>query len=656
MYCDRCGNFMPDNNDHCPTCGAPTGNNSRNSKNGQKRVKNNKRKRKKANWIPLILLLILGVVAVLLFVVLKTTVFGTGNYGSEGDRLLNAKDAVEDTSYESGNKITMLGVIHNQNSNRLDRKEEENDTSNNSEERTETAKADFSYEWAVQPDIEADDMFLVRETAANTFRPNYFNSCIQYDNGYTVIKRGDALDLIDQNGKLLTGMNIQTIRHYYSYEFEFKEPANLAGKIEDPLGFMQDGFEKSVKLAGFDNGHYFVPEHGDAGCTDFYYGIDRTLHSSWELYGRTDMEENIPKLMGVPEAQREYESSDNPAIFYVTLDSNYAICSDQTIFTDYIYNACGAEADGLMAVALDGKWGYVDQTGTAVIPIEYDASWGYCIPDGDGSIPDHLYFVEADMEAFDDCFRNACYAPSDGYINLVKDGQWELRDVKGELCIAPGTFEKIMPVYKGKCWVKSNGKWGLISITDADSNEESEADCPDWLNAYASYLSTTYQGKFSLAYVDDDDIPELIIYPEDATYHLAYAKFYTYVDGALQMYIEDDRPAVLGSEMGSAIYAERTGWIMSTQMLRGEQYEIFSRVADGNVIDKKSFYSIMVQNLYTIDDVNVSEEEYHEQNSAFKEAYDFRMINPSVMFPINSDNIENMRVNPEAYFAEGSRI
>ena len=43
--------------------------------------------------------------------------------------------------------------------------------------------------------------------------------------------------------------------------------------------------------------------------------------------------------------------------------------------TDFIYEECGSESDGLLAVMQDGKWGYVNTEGEVVIPIEYDGSW-----------------------------------------------------------------------------------------------------------------------------------------------------------------------------------------------------------------------------------------------------------------------------------------
>ena len=102
-----------------------------------------------------------------------------------------------------------------------------------------------------------------------------------------------------------------------------------------------------------------------------------------------------------------------------------------------------------MAVRQGDKWGYINKEGEVVIPIEYDASWKeYISLENDGNLRT----------------RNFCYAAFDGYVVLCKEDQFELKDVYGEEVIPKGVFEKIRPVYFGKCWVKKKGKWGVIQI------------------------------------------------------------------------------------------------------------------------------------------------------------------------------------------------
>ena len=49
-----------------------------------------------------------------------------------------------------------------------------------------------------------------------------------------------------------------------------------------------------------------------------------------------------------------------------------------------------------------------------------------------------------------------------------------MRNTSGKLVIASGVFEKICPVYDGKCWVKKDGKWGVIQLKNAKGDSWAE--------------------------------------------------------------------------------------------------------------------------------------------------------------------------------------
>ena len=57
------------------------------------------------------------------------------------------------------------------------------------------------------------------------------------------------------------------------------------------------------------------------------------------------------------------------------LQGMYAVYNDGVLTTDFIYEECGSESDGVLAAKKDGKWGYITADGTEVIPFEYDSSW-----------------------------------------------------------------------------------------------------------------------------------------------------------------------------------------------------------------------------------------------------------------------------------------
>ena len=45
-----------------------------------------------------------------------------------------------------------------------------------------------------------------------------------------------------------------------------------------------------------------------------------------------------------------------------------------------------------------------------------------------------------------------------------------------EVVISAGVFEEIRPVHDGKCWVKKDGKWGVIRLKEKEDNERTDSD------------------------------------------------------------------------------------------------------------------------------------------------------------------------------------
>jgi hypothetical protein len=76
----------------------------------------------------------------------------------------------------------------------------------------------------------------------------------------------------------------------------------------------------------------------------------------------------------------------------------------------------------------------------------------------------------------------------------VKDGVWELRDIDGNVVLKPGIFEEIRPVYDNKCWVKKDGKWGVIQLVfrGADDSEEAVEETVD-LSGIRVEFERTYE-------------------------------------------------------------------------------------------------------------------------------------------------------------------
>ena len=88
-------------------------------------------------------------------------------------------------------------------------------------------------------------------------------------------------------------------------------------------------------------------------------------------------------------------------------------------------------SEGLATVSLDGKkYGYIDQTGKEVIPYNYDDAWEF----------------------------------SEGLAQVKKNGKWGYIDRTGEEVI-PCQYQDSAAFSEGFAQVKKNGKWGFIDQT-----------------------------------------------------------------------------------------------------------------------------------------------------------------------------------------------
>lgn len=319
------------------------------------------------------------------------------------------------------------------------------------ERRDELNGEETVYTWAVEPEIEADDIYYLKETGIRNYPLNEMERQMFTD--YAVIKRGDSYGLIDMDGEILDGMDYIEVTSGSGYYML---------KTEEPVYIPEYGWEMDSFYLYEDEIIPAIGVEGDAyGFKGAFYYCDG-LQNIFDAYGEdafgprtwTDPEDGIPvKKSDTILKEISGNGVQDWSAWLDELPGGYGIYFGNDMITDFIYEACGSSSSGLLAVQQEGKWGYVDNEGNIVIPIEYDASWTQYVPQNGKEEQDY------------------CYAAAEGYVVLVKDGVWEIRDVHNEPVIDPGVFEEIRPVYDGKCWVKQDGRWGVIILSGADSTE-----------------------------------------------------------------------------------------------------------------------------------------------------------------------------------------
>lgn len=473
MRCRECGKENNDGAKFCAYCGTALSMSDSGSLHLMQQLKEkdkepvNKKKRKKWIWIMMSILVLIAAVAVAgIFITRRFRERQYDNSIAEGNRYLEemnyekAEDSfLQAISVDPKQKEPYLKLID------IYTAQEKYDKVVETAEKAKDAvpaeeQGDFEeildmwehvidYTWVVEPEIEADDIFYVKDNELSEYSYNELKR--QKNSNFAVVKSEELYGLISNEGEMVTDVEYSSIEDFFGrYSLTLKE-----AQYEDTLDqewkwYLFDEETREIK-PDIGNGMLFTE-----GMYYYYNGIHNSNEN--EVYDYMEYVLAEPQTaIPLRQSDRMYESSD-PYYDDRWPEGLYAIYNDGKLVTDFIYEDCGSESAGLLAVKLDGKWGYVSTEGTEVIPAEYDASW--------------VYYTEEGVVS-------SCYAASEGYVVLVKDGVWEMRDADGNLAVPGDVFEEMRPVYDGRCWVKKNGKWGVIEIaekTESDTEESNNTD------------------------------------------------------------------------------------------------------------------------------------------------------------------------------------
>lgn len=268
--------------------------------------------------------------------------------------------------------------------------------------------------------------------------------------------------------------------------------------------------------------------HGAVGSFYVYSPQENTVYMTYRQPGPLESEAVATEqaiLLGVQTGNSVDESDDGGGIAWEpSYGTPYAVATRTGVLvTDFIYQKVAMPTKNLIAVQnSSGYWGYVDASGTEVIPCEYQPV---------------LHYGQKEL---------SCPAP-ELYGNVVlrnKDNQYLVKDISGNTVIEPGSYEKLAPALRQDCvWAKQNGKWGLLKIIDANMSTDTSAAVAAYKNYFYDHFKES--DYVYLADVTHDGVEDMLVVQKSSENEgCLYAWIFTIEDNGTIKEIYQERTGV----------------------------------------------------------------------------------------------------------------
>lgn len=325
-------------------------------------------------------------------------------------------------------------------------------------EETKLEKIEQEFAWYLEPTIEADDIFMIRTSTSDVSKETVWGSTnneaeMQYMDDSVVVKRGNTMGLMNYEGHYTTESDYMSMMRHFGDCYVAELNVGDSSHYMMHMIWNNEGYKTEETMV-----------FGGVGAPTIEWD-DGLL---WTIFEENENQKVFPETMYGVEMVSDLESNSwggsrgkysgtyGETSKYV---GQFAVFKDQTQITDFIFEKVTSEGCGLIGVMKNGKWGYINSQGETIIPFEYDDSWTFSFKEDQGYGGKDFSYA---------------YVPTEDSIVLCKDGMYELRSVNNEVIISLGMYEEILPVYKGKCWVKQNGKWGIIQLEENEVTDVSE--------------------------------------------------------------------------------------------------------------------------------------------------------------------------------------
>lgn len=256
-------------------------------------------------------------------------------------------------------------------------------------------------------------------------------------------------------------------------------------KYNEALSAARDYREKDIQIDAED---YYMQALSQKPSIDLYVEIGEFYWETEQVKKATNWGATITKtypeevagyefLMGIYDQKQDYVACFDLADTFtkrgLSSETISSILSkiEYTFFFNGEYHGAGIYSGGLSPIQIDGKWGYVNQTGDKVINAQYT----YAGPFIEGLAP----VVDRDGNAFFiDTAGNKKHVvlgvDNVVQVGLIENGMFSLYDgekwyfYNDEHQKIFGGFDEVSAIGNGIAAVKSNGQWQLVDRTGAD--------------------------------------------------------------------------------------------------------------------------------------------------------------------------------------------
>lgn len=331
------------------------------------------------------------------------------------------------------------------------------------------------YTWLVEPYL-AGDLSVVNSIWTTTPTEDYDHDCVQ-------VAQNGLLGLADYSGKLVTPLRYNRIT-YAGFSIGDGENGTRKGEI-NPFPYLSvfydltfhdsdtnglkywDAYQDGVLYEGTQG---FPPQDPDEDDGESRFEV---LPTDWygerEYYWLEDAQrmaetfDDMPKMVvaAVVPSMDVLEQGPNSLETHLTNITGYILLQDGQPFDGVVYEDCAAyyvtddgfSYEGFAALQKDGKWGCVNRDGLEILPFIFEGAKNIKIETRD----------PANDTSATTVVKKIGYHPVKGYVTVCKDDKYGIYDTKG-ICVVDCQFEEALPVHEGKCWVKQDGKWGMIQI------------------------------------------------------------------------------------------------------------------------------------------------------------------------------------------------